>query len=82
MNLTDFAPPEARLRSIELFAEKVIPEFRGQLRPPLESREWVLGQKAGDEGTKWKQQTMDAITAASQQYEAERAAGAASPVGT
>jgi limonene 1,2-monooxygenase len=79
MNLTDFAPPEARLRSVELFAERVIPEFRGQLKSLYESRDWVLGQKGAESPTKWKEQTLSAIAAASEQYESERAAGTADP---
>lgn len=78
MNLTDFAAPDARLRSIELFAERVIPVFRGQLESIYASNAWVLGNKSEEEGTKWKDQTLTAITAAAEQYESERAVGAKS----
>jgi limonene 1,2-monooxygenase len=77
MNLTDFASPDARLRCIELFAERVIPVFRGQLKSIYESNAWVLGTKgAEDEGTVWKEQTIQAITAASEAYQSERSPGA------
>ena len=78
MNLTDFASPDSRLRAIEIFAERVIPYFRGQLKSIYESNAWVLGTKGGESGgTKWKEQTIDAIAAASQEYEAQRSAGVA-----
>jgi limonene 1,2-monooxygenase len=78
MNLTDFASPDARLRAIEIFAERVIPYFRGQLKSIYESNAWVLGTKGTESGgTKWKEQTIDAIAAASQEYEAQRSAGVA-----
>ena len=77
MNLTDFASPDARLRCIELFAERVIPVFRGQLKSIYESNAWVLGTKgAEEEGTVWKEQTIQAITAASEAYQSERSPGA------
>lgn len=37
----DWAPPAAKLRSYELFAQYVIPHFTGQLTPPRASQEWV-----------------------------------------
>jgi len=78
MNVTDFASPDARLRSIELFAERVTPYFRGQLKSIYESNAWVLGAKGEESGgTKWKDQTISAIAAASQEYEAQRGAGVA-----
>jgi len=77
VTLTDFAPPAARTKCVELFAEYVIPHFRGQLQPLQESHDWVLG-KHDTEGTIWKTQTLDAITQASQAYETERGAA---PVG-
>ena len=73
VTLTDFGDYQARLRSVELVAEYVIPEFRGQLKPLRDSHDWVLG--ATDKvGTIWKTQTVDAIAAATQQYEAQREA--------
>ena len=69
MNLADFASPEAKLRSIELFAERVIPEFRGQLDPMRASNRWVLGAKTEDDETIWKAQTSRAIEAATASYQ-------------
>ena len=37
----DWAPPAAKLRSYELFAQYVIPHFTGHLAPPRASQEWV-----------------------------------------
>lgn len=37
----DWAPPAAKLRSYELFAQYVIPYFTGHLTPPRASQEWV-----------------------------------------
>jgi limonene 1,2-monooxygenase len=76
MTLTDFAPPAARLKSIELFAEYVIPHFRGQLKPLQDSHDWVLG-KHDERGTVWKTQTLEAIGAAAAAYEAETQASQA-----
>jgi limonene 1,2-monooxygenase len=69
--VADFANFDARMKSIELFAEYVIPEFRGQLDTIRRSHKWVLGNKA-DEGTIWKTQTTHAIAKATQQYAEER----------
>ncbi|MHA0286344.1 LLM class flavin-dependent oxidoreductase [Mycobacterium sp. C3-094] len=37
----DWAPPTAKLKSYELFAQYVIPHFTGHLTPPRSSQEWV-----------------------------------------
>ncbi len=37
----DWAPPAAKLRSYELFAQYVIPHFTGHLTPPRASQGWV-----------------------------------------
>jgi limonene 1,2-monooxygenase len=75
MNLTDFANFDARLKAVELFAEYVIPEFRGQMDTMRRSHEWVLGEK-GEEGTLWKTQTMDALAQTAEQYKQEQGAPA------
>jgi limonene 1,2-monooxygenase len=73
MNLTDFAGPAARMRSVEMFAEYVIPEFRGQLDTMRRSRDWVLAAR-GSEGTVWKTRTVDAVAETTKRYEEERKA--------
>jgi limonene 1,2-monooxygenase len=77
VTLSDFGDFRARTRCIELVAEYVIPEFRGQLQPLQASHDWVMGAK-DEVGTIWKTQTVDAIAAATQEYEAEREAKARS----
>jgi len=77
MTLTDFGDFEARLRSIELFAEQVIPHFRGQLATLERSHRWVLGEK-DEVGTKWKTQTLEAIAATTERYAEEAGARAES----
>jgi limonene 1,2-monooxygenase len=76
MTLADFADHEAKKKSIELFANRVVPEFRGYLPSLRKSQEWVLGQHDanGGEGTIWKTQTLDAIGKATEQYDTERGA--------
>jgi limonene 1,2-monooxygenase len=74
MTLADFADYPARRRGVELFANRVVPEFRGYLPSLRKSQEWVLGQHNGGEGTIWKTQTLDAIAKAAQQYDSERGA--------
>lgn len=68
MNLADFASPAAKLRSLELFAEHVIPEFTGHLGALRASHEWVLGAKNEENATIWRDQTNAAIAAASADY--------------
>jgi limonene 1,2-monooxygenase len=77
MTLTDFGDFDARLRSIELFAEGVIPHFRGQLASLEHSHRWVLGEK-DEVGTKWKTQTLEAIAATTERYAEEAGARAES----
>jgi len=74
MTLADFADYPARRRGVELFANRVVPEFRGYLPSLRKSQEWVLGQHNGGEGTIWKTQTLEAIAKAAQQYDSERGA--------
>jgi len=77
MTLTDFGDFDARLRSIELFAEHVIPRFRGQLASLEHSHRWVLGEK-DEVGTKWKTQTLEAIASTTERYAEETGAKAGS----
>jgi len=41
LSLQDWAPAEARLRSLELFARQVAPQLKGSLRGVDESKAWV-----------------------------------------
>ena len=61
MTLTDFTTFEKQKRAVELCAEYVIPEFRGQLKPVREHNAWVRANE-------WKTETMAAINAASEKY--------------
>jgi limonene 1,2-monooxygenase len=72
MNLTDFASPRAREKAVELFAEYVIPHFRGQLAPMHASHDWVLGAKGAGSTTVWKDRTISAIEQATKTYAAEK----------
>jgi len=67
----DFATPEATLRSYELFAREVAPQFRHQLRAPMASDERVRSGHGAEE-------VLVAVAKAVQDYETEkqdRAAG-------
>jgi limonene 1,2-monooxygenase len=63
----DWAPPVAKLRSYELFAEYVIPHFTGQLAPPTASQDWVVGS-----GTEFVDRAAHAIGKAIDDHAAER----------
>jgi limonene 1,2-monooxygenase len=64
MTLTDFARHEKQRKAVELWAEYVIPEFRGGISQSMrESNEWVKGNA-------WREETMNAINAATEKYEA------------
>jgi limonene 1,2-monooxygenase len=65
----DWAPPAAKLRSYELFAEYVIPHFTGQLAAPAASRDWVVGS-----GTEFVDRAARAIGKAVEDHAAEQAA--------
>ena len=65
----DWAPPAAKLRSYELFAEFVIPHFTGQLTGPIASRDWVT-----DRGTSFVDQAAHAIGKAIEEHAAEQQA--------
>ncbi|WP_067683093.1 LLM class flavin-dependent oxidoreductase [Nocardia miyunensis] len=69
MTLTDFTTYERQLNAVKLWAEHVIPEFRGQLKPIREHNKWVLDGE-------WKAETMAAINAATAKYEAQQQTGA------
>jgi limonene 1,2-monooxygenase len=71
VTLLDVVPYAAQKRSLELFAETVIPHFRRQLRRRHESKDWTLNELGGGRKA-WE----DAIVAATEQYEAEKAAAA------
>jgi limonene 1,2-monooxygenase len=81
MGMGDFADHERTLKSIDLFATHVIPEFRGQLASLRGSQEWVLSVRGeGDQGrTKWGEQAQSAVTKAISDYELERASRTAQP---
>jgi limonene 1,2-monooxygenase len=74
MTLADFADFPARRHSVELFANRVVPEFRGYLAALRKSQEWVLGQHDDEGATVWKTQTLDAIAKASKDYDTQRGA--------
>jgi limonene 1,2-monooxygenase len=61
MTMTDFTTFDRQKRALELWAEYVIPEFRGQLKPIREHNAWVRDNE-------WKTETMAAINAASEKY--------------
>ena len=65
----DWAPPAAKLRSYELFAQYVIPHFTGQLAGPIASRDWVT-----DSGTEFVERAAHAIGKAIEDHAAEREA--------
>jgi limonene 1,2-monooxygenase len=75
----DLADREATLRSFELFAERVMPHFQGQLEPLQRSHEWVMGEKTQDGKTSaWVDTTQRALVRAEADY-AERGGGVAPP---
>lgn len=69
----DWAPPAAKLKSYELFAQYVIPHFTGQLEGPAASADWVIGS-----GTEFVDRASHAIGKAIEDHEAERKARATS----
>ncbi|PQP54956.1 LLM class flavin-dependent oxidoreductase, partial [Mycolicibacterium austroafricanum] len=70
----DWAPPAAKLRSYELFAEYVIPHFTGQLSEPIASRDWVT-----ESGRTFVDQAAHAIGKAIEDHAAEQQAKSPSP---
>jgi limonene 1,2-monooxygenase len=74
MGLGDFGDHAATLRSIELFATHVIPEFRGQLKSLRNSHDWVLSEKREKaEKTRWSDEAAAAIQKAGDDYAEEKA---------
>jgi limonene 1,2-monooxygenase len=65
----DWAPPAAKLKSYELFAQYVMPHFTGQLAQPIASRDWVLSS-----GTEFMDRAAHAIGKAFEDHAAEQAA--------
>jgi len=75
----DFADRAATLRSYELFAERVIPHFRGQLDWPARSHDWVAGAAtSGPQANPWLSATERARLRAEGDYAAE-GGGVAAP---
>jgi limonene 1,2-monooxygenase len=67
----DWANPQAKLRSYELFAQYVMPRFTGQLEPVAASCEWVTGS-----GGEFVGRAANAIAKAIEDHAAERATAA------
>jgi len=67
----DWANPQAKLRSYELFAQYVMPRFTGQLEPVAASCEWVTGS-----GGEFVGRAANAIAKAIEDHAAERASTA------
>jgi limonene 1,2-monooxygenase len=65
----DWAPPAAKLKSYELFAQYVMPHFTGQLEGPAASADWVAAS-----GTEFVERASHAIGKAIEDHAAERAA--------
>lgn len=68
ISLMDYVDYAAQRRCLELFAEQVIPHFRGQLGRRESSAEWALGELGGG-----RQDWEKAIAAATESYKKERA---------
>jgi limonene 1,2-monooxygenase len=64
----DWAPPDAKMRSYELFAQYVMPHFTGQLAAPVTSSDWVRGS-----GSMFVERAAHAIGRAIENHAAERA---------
>ncbi len=71
----DWARPEAKLRSYELFAQHVMPHFTGQLEPLQASCDWVTGS-----GGEFVGRAANAIAKAIEDHAVERGETAASPI--
>ena len=63
----DWAPPDAKMRSYELFAQYVMPHFTGQLAGPVASSDWVRGS-----GSMFVERAAHAIGKAIEDHAAER----------
>ncbi len=64
----NWAQPDAKLRSYDLFAQYVMPHFTGQLQPVQASHDWVVGS-----GGVFVERTANAIAKAIDDHAAERA---------
>jgi len=71
----DLADWRATLRSYELFAQYVIPHFQGQLDPPQQSYDWIVGADH-----RFVNATIAAIDKSIGQYAAERGRPAPPPL--
>jgi limonene 1,2-monooxygenase len=71
VSIGDFVPHAAVRRSLEIFAEFVIPHFRGQLARRQASEDWTINELGGGR-KEWEL----AIAAATESYAAERDASA------
>ena len=69
----DYVGRQAQERSLELFAEYVIPHFRQQIAPREASKTWAMEVVGGG-----RQEWEDAIVAATEQYDAETGKNATS----
>ena len=65
----DWAVPQAKLRSYELFAQYVMPHFQGQIAPAAASCDWVTGS-----GGEFVGRAANAIAKAIEDHGAEQAA--------
>jgi limonene 1,2-monooxygenase len=72
----DLADWPATLRSFELFAERVLPHFQGQLERPRASYDWVMGATSAGGSTPWLDATQRAVERAERDYVARRGRGA------
>ena len=69
----EIANRSATLESYQLFAEEVMPHFRGQLEPLQASHDWVREAPSATPGlTRWVDATSTAIKNAIEQYREER----------
>jgi limonene 1,2-monooxygenase len=66
----DFADRAATLRSYEIFAERVMPHFRGQLEGPQRSHDWVMGEARDASRNPWLGATERARVRAESDYTA------------
>ena len=70
----DWAPPAAKMRSYELFAQYVMPRFTGQLAGPIASCDWVT-----DSGSLFVERAAHAIDKAIEDHAAEQAGKSREP---
>ncbi|MFM8305301.1 MAG: LLM class flavin-dependent oxidoreductase [Actinomycetota bacterium] len=68
--------PDATLRSFEIFADRVMPHFTGQLAAPTRSYEWTMGAEQD-----WDGQARRAVARAMDDYARENASYRPTPPG-